>query len=544
VVSQRHDSMRRTAFATAVLLALIIWLGSDRAAAANDPAGGTVKLNIYRRPLEHDPETLDPARISDVYSRSVAQQIFDGLVQYDPTLSIAPALAEFWRASRDGLTWTFQLRKGVTFHHGRELTSDDVVFSFTRLLDPRTRSGAAELGLNIRGAREFREGRASSVAGVTALDRYTVRFELLDSPIPFVSMLAVGHAKIVPRDVVERDPDGFGQHPIGTGPFRFVRWQRGKEIVLAANPNYFEGPPRLDQVVYRVFPGGPWAAIYEEFTRGNLEDAPIPTQGYQQILAEARYTYVRRSMISIRFYGLNTRVPPLNDRRVRQALNYAIDREALISEVHVGRFTPARGILPPGTQGFNPRLVSYAYNPDRARELLAKAGYPQGRGLPTLEIWSSVKHPDIVREHEYVRRSLEAVGVPVRFNYLTDWPAFSRGLEERKFPAFLYAWYADVPDPDNFLSKLFHSQSARNFFGYVNPGLDELLTAARRERDASSRVELYRRAEQIVLEDAPIIPILHHTYERLFQPYVRSIEVNGLGDPYIPLRKIWLDRRP
>jgi ABC-type oligopeptide transport system substrate-binding subunit len=153
-----------------------------------------------------------------------------------------------------------------------------------------------------------------------------------------------------------------------------------------------------------------------------------------------------------------------------------------------------------------------------------------------------VRHEDILRQHEFIRKQLEAVGVKAEFSYLTDWPAFSAGLAEGKFPVFLYAWYADVPDPDNFLSKLFHSRSPRNLFGYANSRVDELLASARNEQDLQRRVDLYRQAERIVLDDAPLIPILHHTYERLFQPYVRSVEVNGLGDPYIPLRKIWLDR--
>jgi peptide/nickel transport system substrate-binding protein/oligopeptide transport system substrate-binding protein len=229
---------------------------------------------------------------------------------------------------------------------------------------------------------------------------------------------------------------------------------------------------------------------------------------------------------------------------VRQALIHAIDREALIQEVLLGRFTLARGILPPGTQGFNPKLQGYAYNPARARELLAQAGYPGGRGLPPIPIWSSVKHEGILREHEHIKRYLEAVGVRAEFQYLTDWPSFSKMLAEKKLPAFLYAWYADVPDPDNFLSKLFYSQSPRNFFGYTDPVVDGLLLQARREGNLQRRVELYRKAEEIILEAAPLIPMLHHTYERLFQPYVRSVEVNGLGDPYIPLRKIWLDRKP
>ncbi len=497
---------------------------------------------VYRRPLGHDPKTLDPARISDIYSLSVSQQIFDGLVQYDQTLTVVPALAEFWRASRDGFTWTFNLRKGVKFHHGREVTADDVVFSLTRILDPRTRSGAGDLFSSVKGAREFREGRAKTVSGLATLDRYTVQVTLDEALAPFVAALAVGHAKIVPRDVVEQLGEGFGAQPVGTGPFRLERWDRGKEIVLAANPDYFGGPPRLSRVVYRIFLGEQFDAMYAEFLKGNLEDTPVPPRAQYRAAAAARYTYVKRPMISVRFYGLNTRLRPLEDRRVRQALVYAVDRESIIEGLFFGRFTPARGILPPGTLGFNPGLRGYAHDPQKARALLAEAGYPNGRGLPSIAIWSSVKHEGVVREYEEIKRYLDAVGIQSEIRYMTDWPSFSKALEAGRLPVFLYAWYADVPDPDNFLFKLFHSKSPRNFFRYSNPVVDDLLLAARNAPDIQRRVELYRRAEQLILEDAPLIPMMYHTYERLFQPYVRSVEVNGLGDPYIPLRKVWLER--
>lgn len=498
---------------------------------------------VYRRPLGHDPATLDPARIRDIYGLPVSQQLFDGLVEFDQTLNISPALAQFWKASRDGLTWTFTLRKGVKFHHGREVTADDVVYSFTRILDPKTKSGAADLFAGIRGAREFREGKVTSVSGLIPLDRHTVQVVLNEAPVPFVSVLAVGHAKIVPKDVVEREGEAFGTHPIGTGPFRFVRWERGKEIVVAANPEYFAGQPKLSRVVYRIFTGNQWDAAYEEFQRGNLEDTPIPTRDYRRIVAGGNHLYVKRPMFSIRHLGFNTRVSPLDDQRVRQALIYAVDREALIQEVSLGRFAMAHGILPPGTQGFNPALKGYRYDPQRARDLLSQAGYSGGRGLPVIPVWSSVRREEIVQELEKIRKYWESVGVQAEIHYLTDWPTYLKKLGEKQFPVFLHAWYADVPDPDNFLFKLFHSRGPRNFFGYSNPVTDELLLRARNERDLQRRIDLYRRAEQLILDDAPIIPILHHTYERLFQPYVRSIEVNGLGDPYIPLRKIWLEGR-
>jgi len=519
------------------------------AAEAQPQRGGDERLGapnggVYRRPLGQDPLTLDPVRIGDVFSRSVAQQIFDGLVQFDQTLTITPALAQRWTASRDGLSWTFTLRKGVRFHHGRELTADDVVYSFTRLLDPKLKSGAADLFLGIRGAQEFREGKAKEVAGLAALDRHTVQVTLTEALTPFVSVLAVGHAKIVPRDIVEQEGENFGTRPVGTGPFRFVRWDRGKEIVLSANPDYFDGAPRLSRVVYRIFPGEKFEAMYEEFQRGTLEDTPIPTQDYLRIVAERKHVYIKRPMLSVRFYGINTRVKPLDDRRVRQALLHAIDWEAVVADVFLGRYILAQGILPPGTLGFNPKLKGYPYDPVRARQLLAQAGYPEGRGLPAIQIWSGAKLDRVVREHEEIKKFLGAVGIRVDVHYLTDWPSFSKNLGEGKFPVFLYAWFADVPDPDNFLFKLFYSKSPRNFFGYANPIVDDLLLQARREPNLPRRVELYRRAEELILEDAPIIPVWHYTYERLFQPYVRSVEVNGLGDPYIPLRKIWLDRKP
>jgi peptide/nickel transport system substrate-binding protein/oligopeptide transport system substrate-binding protein len=465
-------------------------------------------------------------------------------VQFDQTLTVTPALARLWTASRDGLVWTFTLRRGVKFHHGREVTADDVVYSLTRLVTPGIRSAAADLFLNVKGAVEFREGRAKSIAGLTAIDRYTVRVTLTEALVPFVSVLAVGHAKIVPREVVEQKGDeAFGIAPVGTGPFRFVKWDRGREIVLEGNPDYFDGgAPQLARLVYRIFPGEPWDTVYEEFRRGNLEDAPPPIRDYRRAIAAAGQSYVKRPLLSVRFYGFNTRVKPLSDRLVRQALSHAIDRETIVEEPFLGRHLVARGILPPGTQGYNPKVAAPTYDPGRARELLAQAGYPGGRGLPPIAIWAGARHEGILREHELMRDNLKAVGVQSEFHYQTDWPSFSRLLAEQRMPMFLYAWYADVPDPDNFLSKLFHSRSSRNLTGYASPRVDALLMRARNEPDVPRRVDLYRRAELAVLEDAPILPIWHYSYERIFQPYVRSVEVSGLGDPYIPFRKVWLAR--
>ncbi|MBM3217443.1 MAG: ABC transporter substrate-binding protein [Candidatus Rokubacteria bacterium] len=500
----------------------------------------------YRRILRGDPVTLDPARIADAYGRSVAQQIFDGLVQFDQTLTVVPALAKHWKASRDGLTWTFTLRPDVKCHHGREVTADDVVYSFTRLLDPAVKSGAADLFSSIRGAVDFQTGRAPTVSGLTALDRYTVQVVLSQATGSFVSAAAVGHAKIVPREVVEQHREGFGSRPVGTGPFKFTGRERNREITLGANAEYFDGPPRLGRIVDRIYTGERADAIYDDFKRGELEDAPPPTHlsatEFRRVATDPTHVYVKRSLQRVRFYGFNVKAKPLDSRLVRQAISHAIDREEIIEDLQQGRVLTARGILPPGMFAYNPKLSGYAYDPARARALRAQAGFPEGRGLAPVTIWSTVKDDRVLREHELIRKNLAAVGIRVEFQYQTDWPTFSRQLNERKFPGYLYAWFADVPDPDSFLSKLFNSTSRWNYTGYANPAVDALLAEGRRTREPLQRAEVYRRAEQLIMDDAPVLPIWHYVYERLFQPYVRDVEVSSFGDPYIPFRKVWLDR--
>ena len=260
-------------------LSLLVLATAGTLASAQD-RGPIEGGETYRRPLSNDPASLDPARIRDVHSLAVTQQIFDGLVQFDHKLTITPALAQHWKASRDGLTWTFTLRKGVKFHHGREVTADDVIYSLTRIVDPRTKSGAADLLMTLRGAQDFREGKARQISGLAALDPCTIQVSLTEATVPLVALLAVGHAKVLPRELVEQLGEGFGAQPVGTGPFRFVRWDRGQEIVLAANSDYFEvrPPSPASSIGLRRRPGGSHVpGIRERRPRGfpgTLEELP------------------------------------------------------------------------------------------------------------------------------------------------------------------------------------------------------------------------------------------------------------------------------
>jgi peptide/nickel transport system substrate-binding protein/oligopeptide transport system substrate-binding protein len=528
-----------------ILILLLAFISNPFAAAwAQDKKQATAPKygGTYRRPLGNNPSTLDPALIADTYGFTVAQQIFDGLVQYDGSLTIIPAIAESWRASRDGLSWTFYLRKGVKFHNGREVVADDVVYSFTRILDPRTNSKAAEIFLKVKGAKPFVEGRTRTVQGLQALDKYTVQIELQESSAPFVASLAIGYAKIVPKEVVDKLGAAFGSQPVGTGPFKFAEWKKDETILLQANLDYFVGRPFLDRLQYRIYPGTSMDKMYLHFENGELEDTFIPAQELERQQDGQRYQFVRRAILGVRFLGLNTAQGPLSNRMVRQAFACAIDREGMARDIQKGRYRPGNGFLPPGTYGYDPQFRPYTFDLERAKALLAKAGYPGGKGLPTFQLWSSVRPPDVEREHEAIKKSLAHIGIQIESQYNTNWPSFNAQVYEGKFPIFRYGWVADVPEPDNFLYRLFHSQSRNNLTRYHNERVDSLLDRARSEQDYQRRIELYRQAESAIMEDSPVIPLNYYSYERLFQPYVQSIEVSALGDPYIPMRKIWLNR--
>jgi peptide/nickel transport system substrate-binding protein/oligopeptide transport system substrate-binding protein len=495
---------------------------------------------VYRRPLANNPSSLDPHLITDTYGHTVAQQIFDGLVQYDGSLTIIPAIAESWKGSRDGLLWTFFLRKGAKFHNGQEVVADDVVYSFTRILDPKTDSKAAEIFMKIKGAKEFVEGRARTVQGLRAMDRYTVQIELVEASAPFVASLAIGYAKIVPREALKDLGPDFGGRPVGTGPFKFLRWKKGEEIALEANPDYYAGRPFLDRLVYRIYTGHQTEQMFASFKHQEIEDTLVPAEELERVQDNVQYQFISRPMLGVRFFGFMTTHRPLGNRMVRQAFNYAIDRETLAREIHRNRYKPSASFLPPGTYGYDPQYRPYPYDPQRARALLAQAGFPNGKGLPALEIWSNIKSGAFEREDEAIKQNVADVGIHVDVRYNTNWPAFKSQVYEGRFPIFRYGWVADVPEPENFLYRLFHSESGNNLTRYQNERVDRLLDRARTEQTYLQRVELYRQAEKLIMEDAPVIPLNYYSYQRLFQPYVQSIEVSALGDPYIPMRKIWL----
>jgi oligopeptide transport system substrate-binding protein len=499
----------------------------------------------YRRVLGNNPATLDPALLTDIYGRAVVSQLFDGLVQFDANLKPIPALAEFWEASRDGRTWTFTVRRGVKFHHGREVTADDVVYSIIRLLNPRKPLPVTELFHPIQGAKEFMQGNTHHVQGLKVVDRYNLQMVLEEPLASALALLALAHAAVVPQEEVEKPGNRFGRTPVGTGPFKFVRWEPNQEIVLEANNQYYEGRPFLDAIVFKIVVGGKFEERFAEFLQGHVEETIIPSGRIDEVLADPKYQRYRRfrkPALSLLYIGFNTQVKPFDDRRVRQAFNYAVDKEAIVREISGMGSLPATGALPPGMLGYDPDLQGYSYDPTKAKRLLAEAGYPDGAGFPVVQLWSTDKADSTKAELVAYQRYLAELGVQVESHFAPDWPTYKEMLEQGKLPMFRLVWYADIPDPENMLSPLLHSTSPTNRTFYRNPRVDQLLEQARKAFDEAQRIALYREVERLVMDDAPWIPQHHAVLEYLYQPYVQGIEANLMGHRSMPMKKIWFKK--
>ena len=532
--------MRRLLVSLTVVLCFII-------SCQQEPAGPPEKVHpevmtggVYRAPLPWNPRTLDPAFSTDIYSVTLIQQIFDGLVQFDQNLNLVPALATSWKVSSDGLVYTFNLRSNANFHNGRQVTAEDFVYSFTRILDPKEESSALSFFQRIKGAAAYRNGESNEVVGLREIDAHTLEITLQEPFAPFLSVLAMISSKVVPREEIERLGKKFGYHPVGTGPFRLESWE-GNRIVLRGNNNYFEGRPNLDRVVYTIYAGAQYDKIYEDFLSGQLEESAVFGANREKLASTTLYQFYRKPSLSLQFYGMNCLTTALKERTVRQALNYAIDKERIVREVYKDQFLPATTILPPGMPAYIPENAAYDYDPDKAKSLLNKAGYgPSGEKL-SLTVLSASKSSAAQKELALIAKDLAAVGIELEIHYETDWPTFEATLRSGKIQLYRYAWFADIPDPDNFLNILLGSKSRYNFMQYSNPKVDRLLSQALTETEILRRVELYREAERLILADAPMIPWIYLTFESVFQPYVKGLEISALGRPYIPLKKIWLD---
>ncbi|MCY3771985.1 MAG: ABC transporter substrate-binding protein, partial [Gemmatimonadetes bacterium] len=385
------------------------------------PARPDPEENILRIAVPSDPRSLDPAIAYDVVTWPLVRTLFHGLIDYDDDLNLVPWHARSWTVSEDGRTLTFKLRQDIRFSNGRAITSEDFAYSLERILDPATKSPGQGFYRNIVGARAFQNGSSDRVSGLRTPDSETLEIELAHPDLPFLYCIAMPFAYAVPREEVERHGDNFGRYPVGAGPFTLAHWQRGTGLRLEKNPGYYRADDvRLEAIELMV--GGDETLHMMMFERGELDIASVTSTG----IPDADFIRVMNDPVlskrvahqplnAIQYLSMNTELPPFDRVNVRRAVNHAIDRERIVRLIS-DRGILARGVLPPGMPGFDEQLVGYGYDPEKARKLLAEAGYPEGFST---ELMITSQSGIDAKIGQAVQQDLAEVGIAVEIRPVT-----------------------------------------------------------------------------------------------------------------------------
>jgi peptide/nickel transport system substrate-binding protein len=471
--------------------------------------------------LGGDATSLNPVVATDGISYTVEWPIFDSLLELDASLNVKPLLAESWEASRDGLTYTFKLKKGVTWHDGKPFTARDVAFTFYSVLDPKVTTPHRAYFDALAGFPELtakenpKKPEELAVRPIEVVDDHTVRFRLRYPSGSFLAVLVNPRAGIVPEHLLkgqDLNTAEFNRKPVGTGPFKLVEWRRAERVVLEANDKYHGGRPALNRVIFRIIPDA--VVLLQELRSGGvdlIENPPLTevarlkqTAGLKVLTADnTSYTYL----------GWRQDVAPFTDLRVRRALNHAVDVPSMIKEVLQGYAAPATGQFPPSSWAYDASVKPYPYDPARARSLLAEAGFKPGAdgilvkdGKPfTFTIRHDVANQTVKDTAVIVQEYLKRVGVDARLEPL-DWPTFVKKLFASEFEGIVVNW-TNHHDPDPFAYTIWHSSQwkGRNFAHYKNPRVDELLESARRTAVVAERKKFYGEFSKVLMEDAPYV---------------------------------------
>ena len=461
--------------------------------------------------LGSDPPTLDPHLTTDVHSAVYAVEIYGGLMTINKELAIVGDLAETWDVSPDGKTTTFRLNPNAKFHNGRTVTANDVKWSLERATDPQTEAFNASVFLNdIIGAEQKLKGASTEIAGVQVIDDRTVTITTDAPKAYFLSKLTYPVSFVLDQANVESGKNWIFE-PNGTGPFKLAEYNPGELLRLQRFDDYHLGPAMVDEVEFLIS-GGNGMLMYEN---DELHITGIPLTMLEGVLDPSnklsREVVAAPPRFDVNYFGMNTSEPPFDDVKVRQALNYAIDRQSLASTLLEDLVVPAAGILPPGFPGYNPNLGGYSYDPEKARQLISESKYGDLETLPRITLtlpgsFGATISPSIEAMLAMWEKTL---GLEISI-LQTEWAIFLQDLHRNRFQMFGgLGWIADYPDPENFLDVLFHSESNNNQSEYTNSQVDILLEQARIELDETARFELYHRAEEMIVNDAPWVPLWH-----------------------------------
>ncbi len=513
--------MKPLVIALLLLLAAIPFLWSQK----KYDAKSTFKMS-----LSSEPPTLDWSLATDNVSIRIIENLMEGLAEYDKNLKPIPAIARGWEISKDGLTYLFHLRDDVYWTDGRRVTAHDFEYSWKRLLDPATASEYAYFLYDIKNAAEYNSGKIHDPTwvGVKSVDSHTLRVTLKKPAVYFPSITTFSVTFPQRKDLIERYKDRWTEpaHLVVCGPFRLMEWRHEYRLILAANDGYYGGRPPLDQLIFYVVEEDTTAlALYET---GDLDLAGLPPLAIPHY--RDRPDYRHAPFLRGYYYGFNVTRPPFDNAKVRQAFSMAIHRDEFPTILRGGE-TPAASWIAKGMLGHNPN-IGLRFHPGQARDILAHAGYPDGKGLPPITLAFNTDPTNRLIAENIQAQWKRHLGIEVLLDNM-EWKVYLKRLKEDTPQIFRLGWGADYPDPDNFMN-LFTSASGNNNTHWGNAVYDRLIADAASEPNETKRVALYDKAQRILTEaDVPIMPLFFSAQNLLIQPDIEGLEVNAMDLLYL-----------
>lgn len=521
---------------------------APKAASAEGPReGGTI---VFGR--GGDSVGLDPAYETDGNSFMVCDNVYEQLVAYkDETTDVEPGLAKSWEISEDGKTYTFQLREGVKFHDGTPFNANAVVFSIGRMMKDRNVKFFGE-GFEIPPQDRPPEYWVSmemddTVGSIEATGEYTVVFNLKRVEAPFIANMGMDFASIISPTAFLKDPKAYVRNPVGTGPFKFVKWVADDNITLEKFAEYWDkasGGPYLDKVVFRAIPEN--SVRFLELKAGNIDICQFPNPADIDLARkDGNLKLVEQPGMNVGYLGFNHTKKLWQNLALRQAVAHAIDRQAIVDNIYQGMGQLAKNGIPPTMWGYNDDIPGYAYDPELAKKKLEEAGYPGGEGLPEIKLWSMpVPRP---YNPEGLKVGIAMIGdlakVGIRANVTSyDWGTYLKRQREQPedMDLFQLGWTGDNGDPDNFLAVLFDGLASPAIrTQWKNERYHELMLMGKQTIDQAKRAEIYKEAQKVMFDDVAVITVAHSTVIWPMRTNVMNFKLHPTAS--VRMKNVWKD---